>query len=499
MLLQLIVFESKQQFNPDKMIFSRTIVVIFSIVAVFSCVPKKEHDADQINKKPNILFIAVDDLRPELACYGASHIQSPSIDKLASESLVFDRAYCNVPVCGASRASLLSGVRPGKQRFIGYSTWLNEDYPGVISLPMHFKNHGYTTISNGKIYHHKDDDAEAWDEIWRAKGRYTGRDYLLSKNITLDTTEGARGYPYEKIDVVDSAYRDGRIALKAIQNLRKLKSMDQPFFLAVGFQKPHLPFNAPSKYWDLYDSTRIHLPENYIQPKSTPKKAFHNFGELRSYSGVPKKGPVSDALANKLLHGYYATVSYTDAQIGKILSELKELGLEENTIVILWGDHGWNLGDHMMWCKHCNFESSLHVPLMVKVPGRTNGMRSANITEFIDIYPSLCELAGLPLPNHLDGESFVLDLEGANRQDDFAISKFHDGVTIVKGNYFYTEYLGTDDQPYARMLFDHSNDPLELNNLAELDEYQQTVASLQSELRNNWGDDFFLNRRVKKE
>jgi arylsulfatase A-like enzyme len=439
----------------------------------------------------------VDDLRPELNTYGAKHIKSPAIDQLAAESLVFDRAYCNVPVCGASRASLLSGIRPGRHRFIGFSTRLIEDYPGVTSLPMHFKNHGYTTISNGKIYHHADDDAAAWDQVWRPKSKFSPRDYLQPHNIALDTTQDTRGHSYEKAVAVDSAYKDGKTALKSIRDLQMLKQQGQPFFLAVGFLKPHLPFNAPAKYWDLYDSTKISLPENYLQPETTPKQAFHNSGELRHYSGVPEKGSVSNKLANKLIHGYYATVSYTDTQIGKLLSALEDLGLAENTIVVLWGDHGWNLGDHMMWCKHCNFESSLHVPLMVKVPGKTSGQRSANITEFIDIYPSLCELAGLPIPDHVDGQSFVADLQGTVREDDFAISKYHNGVTMVQGNYFYTEYLNQDDDVAARMLFDHTNDPLELNNLAELEEYGDLVQELHNKLVANWGEDFFVNRKVE--
>lgn len=457
----------------------------------------QEKGREQKLVKPNILFIAVDDLRPELASYGEKHIQSPSIDKLASQSLVFDRAYCNIPVCGASRASLMSGIRPGKHRFIGYSTRLNEDYPGSTSLPMHFKNNGYATISNGKIYHHKDDDAEAWDEVWGPKGQFSGRDYLLANNVDLDTKEGTRGYSFEKAVVSDTAYKDGKIAEKSIRDMRKLSKEEKPFFLAVGFLKPHLPFNAPAKYWDLYDSANISLPENYLQPKTTPKEAFHNFGELRHYSGVPKTGPVSDELANKLIHGYYACVSYTDAQIGKLLQELEVLGLDDNTIVILWGDHGWNLGDHMMWCKHCNFESSLHVPLMIKVPGKTNGQRTADITEYIDIYPSLSELAGLTIPDELEGESFVGSINGEKRVDDFAISKFHDGVTIVKGDYFYTEYLGDNDEAVTRMLFNHTTDPLELKNLSEEREYEAVVQELHTMLRSNWGDEFFVNRKVK--
>jgi len=464
------------------------------IFAVSSCVNKATQNNEE-QSIPNVLFIAVDDLRPELNCYGASHIKSPSIDKLASESLVFDRAYCNIPVCGASRASLMSGVRPGRYRFINYSTRLDVDYPGVLSLPKHFRDHGYTTISNGKIYHHADDDTTAWDEIWRPKKKYSPRDFMLAENIALDTLDNVRGFPYERADVADDAYKDGRIAAKTINDLKRLNAEAKPFFLAVGFLKPHLPFNAPLKYWDLYDSAQISLPDNYLRPASTPREAFHTFGELRHYSGVPRTGPVSGELANKLIHGYYATVSYTDAQIGLLLTALDELGLTDNTIVILWGDHGWNLGDHMLWCKHCNFESSLHVPLMVKVPGKTQGQRSDNITEYIDIYPSLCELTGLPLPEHLDGKSFVADINGQERLDDYAICKYHDGITLVKDNYFYTEFLDNDQKAIARMLFDHTVDPLELDNLAEKEIHQDKVEKLATLLRQNWGDDFFVNRR----
>jgi arylsulfatase A-like enzyme len=193
----------------------------------------------------------------------------------------------------------------------------------------------------------------------------------------------------------------------------------------------------------------------------------------------------------------YACVSYTDAQIGRVLKALDDLGLAENTIVILWGDHGWNLGDHMLWCKHCNFESSLHVPMILKVPGKTRGQHTNAIAEYIDIFPSLSELAGLPIPDHVDGESLVPLLEGKKMKKDFAISKFHDGVTIVDGTMFYTEFIDKKGNVLARMLFDHATDPLELDNLAEKPDYQKTMKKLSKKLRKNWGDDFFVDRRAK--
>jgi iduronate 2-sulfatase len=467
------------------------LVLAFVLVFVnaFGKINSKEKTG---SSKPNILFIAVDDLRPELNFYGENHIKSPHLDKLAGEALVFDRAYCNVPVCGASRASLLTGKRPTRYRFINFSASKDLEAPHVVSLPMQFKNNGYTTISNGKVYHHKNDDSQAWDEIWHPDGN--SRDYLLPENIKLDSREGKRGMPFEAADVEDGEYRDGKIAGKGIRDLKKLKEAGKPFFLALGFMKPHLPFNAPKKYWDLYERNEINLPENYLQPESTPKEAFHSFGELRSYASVPPKGPVSEEMAKKLIHGYYACVSYVDAQIGRVLEELENLGLTENTIVVLWGDHGWNLGDHMLWCKHCTFESSLHVPLIIKVPGKTNGTKTQSITEFIDIYPSLCDLAGIEKPSHLEGESFVPLIEGRQMKKDYAVSKFNDAVTLIKGTLFYTEWTDDSGQTYARMLFDHKTDPLELNNLAQMTEYKATVEELSKELREKWGKEFLVKQ-----
>jgi iduronate 2-sulfatase len=314
----------------------------------------------------------------------------------------------------------------------------------------------------------------------------------------LDKGKTTRGYPYENATTDDMAYADGKTAQKAIQDLQKLKKGDKPFFLAVGFHKPHLPFNAPKKYWDLYDFNKIKLPANYSQPASTPKQAFHKSGELRNYSGVPKEGFVSDSLALKLLHGYYACVSYTDAQIGKVLDELKRLELDKNTIIVLIGDHGWNLGDHKMWNKHCNFASSLNTPLILKIPNKTSGQRFDNVVEFIDIFPTMAALAKLNLPNTTNGESLLPIIENKKRTKDFAISKWADGVTIIKGQLYYTEWLDKDDKPVAKMLFDHKTDPFELNNLAEKAEYAAVIADLSKQLHANKGADFNLDRRTER-
>ncbi|MFC1766529.1 sulfatase [Planctomycetota bacterium] len=447
-------------------------------------------EAAASQNKPNILFIAVDDLRPELGFYGADHVQSPHLDKLAAEGTVFTRAYCNVPVCGASRASLLTGIRPTRRRFLDAKTRKDVDYLEATSLPKLFKEHGYITMSNGKVYHHANDDASAWTEIWHSK--LPGHALAANRALPPKQGEQTRGMPYECLDVADDAYQDGDIAAKGIADLKKLKAEQKPFFLALGFKKPHLPFTAPKRYWDLYDVNQISLPENYKQPASTPKQAFHRYGELRNYRTVPKQGPVSKSMAKTLIHGYYACVSYVDAQIGRVLTALDDLGLAENTIIVVWGDHGWNLGDHMLWCKHCTFESSLHAPLMIKVPGVTTGQRSDAITEYIDIYPSLCDLVGIRPPATVEGESLLPLLNGTSRAKDYAVCKFKDAVTLIKGSLFYTEWTKDDGQAYARMLFDHATDPLELDNLSEKEGYQKTVQQLSRELHEKWGDDFLV-------
>ncbi|MCD4709954.1 MAG: sulfatase, partial [Bacteroidales bacterium] len=378
--------------------------LLWLLLIVVSCTGNRETNRSSL--RPNILFIAVDDLRPELGCYGKELISSPNIDRLAAEGTRFDRSYCNIPVCGASRASLMTGLRPARNRFLSYFTRADEDAPGITTLSGHFRNSGYYAISNGKVFHHGDDAIESWDEIWHPVSNSTSwRDYTILENILQDTADRYRGPPFERADVPDSTYKDGKTAKKTIQDLHRLREKDQPFFLATGFLKPHLPFNAPEKYWKLYDG-KVKLPDNNYPPENAPKESLHNFGELRDYSGVPPDGPVTDDFAQELIHGYYACVSYTDALIGQILDELKRLELERNTIVILWGDHGWNLREHGLWCKHCNYETSLHTPLIVRVPGTEQVQSSLEIVEYVDIYPTLCELAGLKVPEHLEGASF---------------------------------------------------------------------------------------------
>ncbi|MBI1247705.1 sulfatase-like hydrolase/transferase [bacterium] len=436
--------------------------------------------------RPNVLFIAVDDLRPELGCYGKPHIVSPNIDRLASQGTVFERAYCMVPTCGASRAALMTSIRPARDRFVTYLASAEKEVPDITTLNTHFKNAGYYTVSNGKVFHHPEDNAHGWSEKpWRPKAPT----YKLAASIAASkTTPKKRGPAYESADVADDFYADGKLANKAILDLQRLKEQDQPFFLAVGFFKPHLPFIAPKKYWDLYDPNDIKLPETYHRPKDAPDAAIHNSGELRAYAGIPKTGPVSDQTALDMIRGYYACVSYTDANIGKLLDELDRLGLADNTIVVLWGDHGWNLGEHTLWCKHSCFETSMHAPLIVKVPGKYQGQKTAALTEFVDIYPSLCELCGIDIPEHCQGQSFVPLLKDPTAEGKpFAIGRFSAGDTIRTDQFRYTEYSSKKQGAIAKMLYDHQEDPQEDENVVSQPKLKKEVKQLSQQLQTNMG------------
>jgi arylsulfatase A-like enzyme len=424
--------------------------------------------ADDSAGYPNILFIIVDDLRPELGCYGVEDVISPNIDRLASEGTLFSRAQCQVPVCGASRASLLTGIYPTADRFVTYYSRADEDVPGIPDLPAWLKKHGYTTLSYGKVYHVNDDNADSWDMIDRSKNF---RVYLDPENAALPNNQKPA---YESMDVADDAYPTGQMTAKIIKKLQQAKKKGTPHFIAAGFTKPHLPFNAPKKYWDLYPRESIQLADNPYIPEGAPRESIHQWQELRNgYGGIPKSGPVSDELARTLIHGYHACVSYTDAMIGELLNELDRLEMRDDTIVILWGDHGWQLGEHSLWCKHALFNTSLNAPLILSAPGMEGGLTTNALVEFVDIYPTLCELAGVDLPEHLQGRSMtplMKDPEAPFKEA--AFSRYHGGEAVRTDKYLYAEWKSG-----SRMLYDHSRDPDENVNIADQPEYKEVVES----------------------
>ena len=453
-------------------------------------------------RKTNVLFIAIDDLRPQLGCYGQKQIISPNIDKLAGRGMLFDRAYCQQAVCAPSRASLMSGCRPDTTKIYDLDTPLRTVMPNVLSLGQLFKDNGYVTMSMGKIYHHrKDDNGIGWSvPAWSPKGDWKGRGYMAAESqklIIADQPKGRGGKyrrgvgpAYEAADVADGAYPDGVTCEKAISEIRRLK--DRPFFLAVGFVKPHLPFNAPKKYWDMYDRAKIALPDNPNTPAGAPTYAMSNWGELRGYVGMPRTGRASESQTRTLIHGYYACVTYVDALVGRLTGELDRLGLRDNTVVILWGDHGWKLGEYGSWCKHTNFELDTHVPMILSAPGHAGKQRTDALVEFVDIYPTLADLCGLKIPTHCEGTSMVPLLSDPKRPwKTAAFSQYPRGrimgYTMRTSRYRYTEWTERKTRKVvARELYDHQADPGENTNVAGKSENAATIKTLAAMMKAGW-------------
>lgn len=355
------------------------------------------------SEKPNVLFIAVDDLRPTLGCYDDKKAISPNIDRLAKQGIVFTSAYCQQAVCNPSRASIMTGLRPDQIGVTNLNSHFREKIPEVITLPQVFRRNGYETVAIGKIYH---GTKKAQDEISWTKPSVLNISVKTDEYVLPENKSGTKAASYEIADVKDEAYEDGQIAQAAINQLRDLKQSGKPFFLAIGFKKPHLPFCAPKKYWDLYNPELFCSIPDRERPIGAPEIAFHNSQELRGYNDIPKLDEIDREKAEILRHGYYACVSFVDAQLGKIMESLKELGLDKNTIVVLWGDHGYHLGEQDLWCKSTNFELDNRIPLIIFAPGESKtGLKSNSIVEAVDIYPTLIDLCGLKSENLLAGVS----------------------------------------------------------------------------------------------
>lgn len=355
-------------------------------------------------QRPNVLFIAVDDLRTSLGCYGDTWVKSPNIDRFAASARRFEHAYTQQAVCGPSRTSLLTGRLPDNTRVWHNRNLFRDTQPGIVTLPQLFRNHGYHTVSLGKIFSgdEREFDPASWSEpeILKQKGW---------KNSALGDSSGeGKGAAWEAADVPDEGYPDGKLARLAVEKLTVLQSGGKPFFFAVGFFKPHLPFNAPKPYWDLYDPATFDLKNDSQRVIGISEHAHHSHRELGGYRDMPKDEHLDAATTRTLRHGYHACVSYTDAQIGKLLAALDQLGLAQNTIVVLWGDHGWSLGEKDRWCKGTNFERDTRVPLLIRTPGLlAPGAAASGLVELVDVYPTLAELASLPAPQGLDGRSLV--------------------------------------------------------------------------------------------
>jgi len=500
--------------------------------------------------KLNFLFIVVDDLRPELGCYGKDYIHSPNIDALAARGMVFNRAYCQQAVCSPSRTSVLTGVRPDTSKVWDLTTSFRKALPDVVTLGQQFMQHGYFVQGVGKIYHSGLNDPVSWSVPWvdpdapqyalpeseasadkkNSSADEDGPDnkgadlksYSLppvqsgdsptnsavkEKSANAGTAKAppiepnSRGAIYECADVPDNFYRDGKTADIAVQDLTELSKQSKPFFLAVGFIRPHLPWVSPTKYWDLYDPEKIALAPNPFPPRGAPSYAIsQNDGEVRAYKGIPPRGHVPSEIARKLKQAYFAGVSYSDACVGRVLDELDHLGLRTNTIIVLWGDHGWKLGEHDAWGKHTDVENDVNAPLILSVPGMKNaGAHTDALVEFVDIYPTLCALAGLPLPGHLEGTSFKPLL--ADPQHPWKTAAFSEyprgtgknheplmGYTMRTDRYRFTIWVNRNNhsQVDALEVYDHQNDPQENVNIARHPENAALVKELTQQWKNGW-------------
>ncbi|WPJ95172.1 sulfatase [Coraliomargarita algicola] len=454
---------------------------------------------------PNVLFIAVDDLKPMIGAYGDRTILTPQIDRLAARGTTFLNNHCQVAVCGPSRASLLTGLRPDTTQVYDLKTKMRDIHPDILTLPQHFKNNGYETVGMGKIFDPRCVDGRQYQDrpSWSVPFMYhygkveSAAGFVNTKTIEwFRSQKDANGKaipewnikgipPVEGSEAVpDNAYSDGAMAEAAVEWIDKLAGADKPYFLAVGFHKPHLPFVAPKKYWDLYERDQFNVAAYQTAPAGTPEFTLQPGYEIRGKYDVPRQGTFPDDLQLELIHGYHACVSYIDAQIGKLLDALEASGEADNTIIVLWGDHGWHLGDHSMWCKHSVYEQATRSPLILVAPEQQQrGSFVQSPTEFTDLFPTLCDLAGLEHPEVLEGISLssLLD-EPEGRVRNVAMSQYarkagrHDlvGYSFRSHRFRYTEWrIATgpgkkgDGPVYARELYDYVLDPLETRNLIE--------------------------------
>lgn len=445
--------------------------------------------ANASNQAPNVLFIAVDDLKPLLGSYGNLHIDTPNLDKLSNEGVMFTNAHAQYPVCGPSRMSLLTGTRPETNGIMNLKSKIRDLQPDIVTLPQLFKQNGYQTAAVGKVFDprnvksRKEDDPISWSIP-----------YQEPKNKLKKSKYAVASYDEPEINFVDGVIID-----QAQQRLNSMLKTDKPFFLAVGFKKPHLPFVAPKQYFDIYNREELPLASFQQVPLHGQEKfLFHKNTELkRSYktkidtetNHKYQEGPLTKAQQQELLHGYYASVSFIDKLVGDLLQSLEDTGMAKNTIVVLWGDHGFHLGDHGLWGKHTTMEQATRVPLIIKLPGQ-NPRVYQNPVELLDLYPTLASLAGLPMPKILEGDDLTPVLTDKTQSiDKVAISQYRRGkaygYSMRTNKYRYTEWIDENKKVLYRDLYDLQSDPLETINIIDEPQFKDTVTSLAAKLRQN--------------
>ncbi len=521
----------------------------------------------QNKSKPNILFIAIDDLKPILGCYGDKMIKTPNIDRIAKNGTVFFANYCQQAVCGPTRASIMTGRRPDYTKIWDLKTKMRDMNPDILSIPQYFISQGYSTQGIGKVYDircvDKDIDKPSWSVPYYQTdkslySKQTGEpaiNYyqnpvtkeLAKKALQEANAKGLKGEAattdalirvkpsVESADVPDDAYTDGVHAKMAKNILIGLSKKNEPFFLAVGFSKPHLPFVSPKKYWDLYDREKMPLAPFQQPTENTVPIAYHNAGELRAYTDIDpinsytdqKPGlSISVEKQKELIHGYYAAISYTDAQLGIVLNALDSLGLTNNTIIVLWGDHGWHLGDHNLWCKHSNFENAARAPLIISAPGLASSAVKSP-TEFVDIFPTLCDLTNVKIPANLDGKSLVPAMKKpATVIKEYSVSQYPRSGAVSESErlgYADAEFMGyslrTPQYRYTiwmknrwrtsqvfnknlligAELYDYQKDPFEKVNVVGKKEYAVALKKMQDYMKNYMDSEYKkLNSTTKK-
>jgi arylsulfatase A-like enzyme len=514
--------------------------LLFAILLTFTLIS----NVNAQKSKPNILFIAVDDLKPELGPYGNKLVKTPNIDRLAKMSTVFLNNYCQQAVCGPTRASLMTGMRPDYTKVWDLKTQMRDMNPNILTLPQYLITQGYNTVGTGKIYHPsssiKKIDPVSWNmpylepeasDYANSLGKPANSQYQKPENKALFVTKKERekrdnddeepttikGPSTESIDVPDNAYDDGVIALLAKNKLIEFSKSSNPYFMAVGFRKPHLPFVAPKKYWDLYNRADMPLATFTEHAKDAPEIAYHKSGELRNYIDIPEFATfnqpgnhvyLKEEKQKELIHGYYAAVSYMDAQVGILLNTLDSLGTLNNTIIVLWGDHGWHLGDHDLWEKHTNLENATRAPLIVAAPGMKPG-RTTSLSEHLDIFPTIVDLAGLKIPSQLQGKSLKpVMINNSSSVNDFAMSQYPRklskedaknagfdsnkimGYSLRTSQYRFTIWMNnfttkdtfSNEKVFAQELYDYSKDPLEKVNVYNDKNYANTAKEMYNKM-----------------
>ena len=462
------------------------------VIALFTAL---DLAATQAAETPNVLLILVDDLKPAMRCYGDNAAKTPNMDALARRGMRFDMAYCNQAVCAPSRFTLMLGSHSTSTGLYGLGSHLRKAYPGAVTMPQHFAKHGYRTESLGKVFHighgnqgdpesfsvphFHDKVIEYLDPESTDGGKLTREEALFTNQKLGQIRSLPRGAAYESPMANDTDYADGRVADETVKRLKAAKQRlakdDTPFFITAGFVRPHLPFSAPKKYWDMHDSAKLPMPVNKAFPKDAPKVALKRGGEIAAFKPVPSNGEIDEELTRKLIHGYYASTSYVDAQIGKVTRALEQLGLAKDTIVVLWGDHGWHLGDLSIWTKHTNFEQANRIPIIIVAPGLAKpGSVTSQLAETVDIFPTLSELAGLPAskgPQPIDGVSLVPVLKNPNaRVRDHAFHAYPRGKKLGRAirtqRYRLVEWKNHSDSKaeVEYELYDYKTDPWETQN-----------------------------------